>query len=54
MWISLVVQHSRIHLPIQGTQVQPLLREPRSHILRVYTITREEPMQTMKTSTTKK
>lgn len=49
MWISLVVQHSRIHLPIQGTQVQPLLREPRSHIPRVYPITREEPMQTMKT-----
>ena len=49
MWISLVVQHSRIHLPIQGSQVQSLVRERRSHMPWVYTTTREKLTHAMKT-----
>ena len=49
MWISLVVEHLRIHLPIQGTQVQSLVRELRPHMPWVYTTTREMPMHTVKT-----
>ena len=30
---SLVVQWLRIHLPMKGTWVQSLVREPRSHVL---------------------
>ena len=31
-WTSLVVQRLRIHLPMQGTWVQPLVGELRAHM----------------------